>query len=359
MIGPSALAGMLVPNNISSEQDVGGSSNFGMLRRWKVKQMREPIRTMVVSLPAPDEHVETLRQQFPEIEIVRVDPDDLTDAIGDADAVLAWRVTEQAIQNAPNLKWIHRGAAGVEDLITPTLRATEIILTNSSGVHASNIAEHVFACMLAFARRLPKLLTMQQERAWNGDRIVGVFELTGQTVTLVGLGDIGQAVATRAQAFGMHTVGVRRNLSLPRPESVETLISMDRFLEAVASADHVVNSVPLTDSTRSMFDAAAFEAMRPGAYFYNVGRGKTVDTEALISALDRGGIAGAALDVTDPEPLPTDSTLWDMPNVIITGHTSGKTPHMWSRVFQLVEQNLRRYSAGEPMLNVVDLDQGY
>jgi phosphoglycerate dehydrogenase-like enzyme len=321
--------------------------------------MREPIRSLVVSLPAPEEEVDRLRHAFPAIEITRVEPDDLIHALADADAVVAWRVPEEAIQNAPRLKWIHRGAAGVEDLITPTLRGSEIILTNSSGVHATNIAEHVLACMLAFARRLPKLLKMQQERAWSGRRIIGVFELTGQTVMLAGVGDIGQAVATRAQALGMSTVAVRRDSSRPRPDGIETIMSSDRLHEALGSAHHVVNSLPLTPETLGLFDAAAFAAMRHGSYFYNVGRGRTVDTEALVAAIESGRLAGAALDVTDPEPLPKESPLWEMENVIITGHTAGKTPHMWDRVFRLVEQNLQRYETGDPMLNVVDVDAGY
>ena len=321
--------------------------------------MREPIRSVVVSLPAPDDYVEGLRRDFPDITFTRVEPDDLADAMRDADAVLAWRVPEEGIQHAPSLKWIHRGAAGVEDLITPTLRDSDIILTNSSGVHAPNIAEHVMACMLAFARRLPKLLSMQRDHIWKGQRIVGVFELTDQTVALAGLGDIGQAVATRAKAFGMHTIGIRRDAGLPRPDDVDTMMPTDRLHEALGSAHHVVNSLPLTGATRAMFDADAFGAMRQGAYFYNVGRGKTVDTDALIAAIQRGHIAGAALDVTDPEPLPEDSPLWDMPEVIITGHTAGKTPHMWERVFRLFAQNLRRYQAGDSMLNVVDFKREY
>ncbi|HYH11948.1 MAG TPA: D-2-hydroxyacid dehydrogenase, partial [Thermomicrobiales bacterium] len=316
--------------------------------------MREPIRSLVISLPVPMNHVEALRRAFPDVSITTVEPDDLTQALEEADAVVAWRIPEEAIQNARNLKWIHRGAAGVEDLITPTLREMDIVLTNSSGVHAINISEHVLACMLAFARRLPKLINMQREHTWKGSRVIGVFELSGQTVTLAGLGDIGQAVATRAKALGMDTIGVRRNLALPRPDGVDTLMSSDRLHEALESANHVVNSLPLTSETRRIFDADAFAAMRPGTYFYNVGRGKTVDQDALIDALGRGRIAGAALDVTDPEPLPEDSPLWDMPNVIITGHTSGKTPEMWSRVFKLVETNLQRYQAGDPLVNVVD-----
>ena len=321
--------------------------------------MVEPIKSLVVCLPAPEAHIDELRTLFPEIEITTTQPDDLVDALETADAVVAWRIPEEAIQNARNLKWIHRGAAGVEDLITPTLLDSDIILTNSSGVHATNIAEHVLACMLAFARRLPKLLGMQRNHVWEGRKIVGVFELGGQTMALAGLGEIGQAVATRAQALGMSTIGVRRNPELPRPNGVDTLLSLERWHEALGSAHHVVNSLPLTPATRGYFDAAAFEAMRPGAYFYNVGRGKTVDTEALVAALEKGKLAGAALDVTDPEPLPGNSPLWDMPNVIITGHTAGKTPNMWPRVFKLVETNLRRYQAGDPLVNVVDVESGY
>jgi D-2-hydroxyacid dehydrogenase (NADP+) len=186
-----------------------------------------------------------------------------------------------------------------------------------------------------------------------------VFELTGQTVTLAGIGDIGQAVATRAQALGMNTIAVRRDPTRPRPDGVETIMSIDRLHEALGAAHHVVNSLPLTEASKGMFDEAAFAAMRPGAYFYNVGRGRTVDTDALIAALNSGRLSGAALDVTDPEPLPDDSPLWDMDNVIITAHTAGRTPHMWERVFRLVEQNLERYQAGDPMINVVDLDAGY
>lgn len=321
--------------------------------------MREPIRSLVISLPAPDEHVERLRRAFPDIDISRAESDRLVDALRDADAVAAWRVPEEAIAGATRLKWIHRGAAGVEDLLTPTLAGSGIVLTNSSGVHASNIAEHVMACMLAFARRLPKLLALQKEHAWNGKRVIGVFELTGQAVMLAGLGDIGQAVARRANAFDMHTIGVRRNPDLPRPDAIETMLGMDRFHEGLGSAHHVVNSLPLTPATERVFDEKAFAAMRPGTFFYNVGRGKTVDQDAMIAALQSGRLGGAALDVTDPEPLPDDSPLWDMDNVIITQHTAGRTPHMWDRVFRLIETNLERYQAGDPLVNVVNIDEGY
>lgn len=322
--------------------------------------MREPIRVFVICLPSPEEHINNLRTAFPEVEFRTVENDDLPASLATADAVAAWRIPEEAIAAASNLKWIHRGAAGVEDLITPTLRDSDIILTNSSGVHATNIAEHVLAMMLSFARGFPSLFRMQQDRVWDGSRLdTQVFELTGQTVVLVGVGEIGQAVAGRARALGMSTIGVRRRSDQGRPDAIDMMVGIERLSEVLASADHVVNSLPFTEGTQSLFDATAFDAMKMGAHFYNVGRGRTVDTDALVAAIRTGKIAGAGLDVTDPEPLPRDSKLWDLPNVILTAHTAGRTPHMWDRVFSLIETNLERYQRGGDLVNVVDVDSGY
>ncbi len=322
--------------------------------------MREPIRSFVICLPAPESHVDNLRTTFPKVEFRIVDNDALPAALKTADAVAAWRVPEEAIRGAPNLKWIHRGAAGVEDLMTPTLRDSDIVLTNSSGVHASNIAEHVMAMMLSFARSFPSLSRMRRDRVWDGDQLeTPIFELTGQTLLLAGVGEIGQAVAARARALGMTTTGVRRRSDQPHPDDIDTMVSFERFHEVLASADHIVNSLPLTASTTGLFDAGAFDAMKSGAHFYNVGRGKTVDTSALINALEAGKLAGAGLDVTDPEPLTADSVLWDLPNVVLTMHTAGRTPHMWDRVFRLIETNLERYQSGDELLNVVDVGSGY
>ncbi len=314
----------------------------------------------VICLPAPQSHVDSLRTAFPDVEFRTVENDDLSTALPVADAVAAWRIPEEAIAASPNLKWIHRGAAGVEDLITPTLRESDIILTNSSGVHATNIAEHVLAMMLSFARGFPSLFRMQQDRVWDGSRLdTQVFELTGQTVLLAGVGEIGQAVANRAKALGMSTIGVRRRSDQGRPDSIDAMVGIERLNEVLGSADHVVNSLPFTEGTRSLFDASAFEMMTAGAHFYNVGRGRTVDTDALVNAVRTGKIAGAGLDVTDPEPLPSESPLWDLPNVILTAHTAGRTPHMWERVFRLIETNLERYQNGDELINVVDVQHGY
>lgn len=322
--------------------------------------MRDPIRSFVICLPLPEEYVEALRTAFPEVEFRKVDNDGLPEALRTADAVAAVRIPEAAIRAAKNLKWIHRGATGVEDLVTPTLRDSDIILTNSSGAHSSNIAEHVIAMILAFARGFPSLFRAQSDRAWDSGRLESpVFELTGQTVLLAGVGDIGQAVASRARALGMTTIGVRRRSDQPRPDDIDTMVAIDRLHEVLSSADHVVNSLPITESTRGMFDAATFGAMKQGAHFYNVGRGSTVDTDALIDALESGRLAGAGLDVTDPEPLPADSKLWSLPNVILTMHTSGRTPHKWERVFRLIEINLERYQNGHGLLNAVDIESGY
>jgi phosphoglycerate dehydrogenase-like enzyme len=321
--------------------------------------MRGKITTLAIALSAPDEFVDQLRSKFPDVDISRIDQDDVADAILTADAVVAQRVPEDALKNAKNLKWIHRGAAGVEDLITPTLKSSDIILTNSSGVHASNIAEHILAMMLAFARGIPWFVRRQEQHSWNRENLPDSFELTGQTLVLLGIGDIGQATAMRGKALGMETIGVRRNPDAPRPDGVDTVVSVERMHEALSRADHIANSMPFTQNTHGLVGAEEFKAVKRGAYYYTVGRGRTTDTSSLIAVLKDGTLAGAGLDVTDPEPLTEDSELWDMKNVLITAHTAGRTPHTWSRVFKIIETNLRRYNDGEPLVNVVDVEAGY
>ncbi len=183
-------------------------------------------------------------------------------------------------------------------------------------------------------------------------------ELGGRTMLLVGLGGIGSAVALRAAAFDMRVIAVRAS-GRPGPDYVEAVGMPDQLLEMAADADVVVNSSPLTPDTRGMFDAEFFAALKPSAYFINVGRGQSVVTDDLVAALESRRLAGAALDVTDPEPLPSDHPLWRMSNVIITPHVSAGSDRIRERVFLVVRENLRRYVTGEPMLSVVSQEKGY
>jgi phosphoglycerate dehydrogenase-like enzyme len=223
-----------------------------------------------------------------------------------------------------------------------------------------NIPEHVLALLLAFARRLPQLLSAQRDRRWRDTEThAEVFEVSGQTLLLVGMGDIGLATGERAAALGMEVTGFRRRSGQPTPEFVTRVYWQEELHEALGNADHVLVSLPLTPATRGLIDAEALAAMRPGAFLYNVGRGPVVDQAALEAALAEGLLGGAGLDVTDPEPLPPESPLWAMENVIITAHTSGASPRYWDRAIELVVENVRRFRAGEELVNRVDLDAGY
>ena len=261
---------------------------------------------------------------------------------------------------APRLRWLHQRGAGIDRIATPRLVASDVVLTNGSGNHATNIAEHVLGLMLAFARRLPVLLRAQQQGRWQPPESREVFELSGQTLAVVGLGAIGSALGERAAALGMHVIGVVRHAEgRAAPAGVERIVGSAALDAVLGVADHVAITLPLTAETRGLFSAARFAAMKPGAHIYNIGRGAIVDHEALLAALRSGHLAGAGLDVTDPEPLPADSPLWAEPGVIVTAHTSGLTPRSLERYLALLQDNMRRYAAGEPLRNMVDKRLGY
>lgn len=322
--------------------------------------MPERLRTVLITASVDERHVDRLRDRFPEVEFRLVGKEPSVESIADADALICWTLSEQDLASAKRLKWVHRCAAGVEEFLTPAFRARDLILTNSSGVHASNIAEHALSMMLAFARDLPSLARAQRDHEWREQATLGrVFELGGQTLLVIGYGEIGRALATRGRSLGMRVIAVRRTPEAESDGVVERLSPVSDLVELLPEADHVVNCLPHTRATQGVIDAAMFRAMKQGAYYYNVGRGPTTATADLIAALEQGHLAGAGLDVVDPEPLPADSPLWNMPNVIITAHTAGATPHMWERVFAIVEDNVARYLAGEPLRNVIGQEQGY
>jgi len=315
---------------------------------------------LVVTVPLTDAHLARLRQRFPLVDVTVATSDDLTTAIATADAAAVWGLTGEQVAAAGRLRWVQTGGAGIDPAMLAALAARGVPVTNNSGVHAINIGEHVLAMMLAFARRLPDLLRAQDRHEWRDDWYSDrVFELQGQHLVVVGLGDLGLSVADRAVGFGMRITGVRRRPGRPLPANFGAVTTLDDLPAALATADHVALCLPLTDRTRGLFNAEMIARTKPGAFLYNVGRGQLVDTDALIAALQTGHLAGAGLDVTDPEPLPPDSPLWDLGNVIITAHTSGGTPHYWDRGLDILETNLTRFLNGQPLTNVVDPAEGY
>jgi phosphoglycerate dehydrogenase-like enzyme len=234
------------------------------------------------------------------------------------------------------------------------------VLTNLQRAMGPSIAEHSIAMMMALARGLPVFGRQQQAGRWDGGEAITsrMREVGGRTMLVVGLGGIGTEVARRAHGLGMRVIATR-NSSREGPDFVAKVGLSGELNALAAEADVVVNATPLTPETTGIFDEAFFAAMKPGGYFITIGRGASTRTDALIAALRSGQLAGAGLDVTDPEPLPADSPLWGMSNVIITPHVSASSDQQLERIIVVVAENLRRYVAGEPLLNVVDIARGY
>jgi phosphoglycerate dehydrogenase-like enzyme len=321
-----------------------------------------PLKTFAFTHPLRAEQLQVFRTALPALEFLVPDKVGIPPGIERAEAAaITWDgpPIDEILAAGPALRWIHQRGAGIERILTPRLAASPVVVTNGSGNHAPNIAEHVLALMLAFARQLPALMRSQQQGRWDPPASSGMFELGGQTLAVVGVGAIGIALAERARGFGMRVVGVRRTAAAPMPPGFERVVGIDSLDDALGEADHVALSLPATPATQGLFSTARFAAMKRGAYLYNVGRGVVVDQEALLAALQSGHLAGAGLDVTTPEPLPPGSPLWREPNVIVTAHTSGLTPRSFQRYQALLLENLLRESRGEPLLNVVDKSLGY
>ncbi len=317
---------------------------------------------LILRFDVESRHLERLRREFPDADFsVATTPEMLEEVLGDAVALIGGgAVSAEMLAAAPRLRWIQATSAGVEEFLSPDLHERSITLTNFSGINAPPIADHVLAMLLAFARGLKPLLARQNEHAWpEEDDALTTFEPAGQTIGIVGLGAIGEGVAARAHGLGMRVLGLQRHPPDEPPPGVERVLPSEELPDLLAQSDHVVLSLPLTDATEHLIGREELRQMRRSAYLYNVGRGGLIDQEALIAALREGRIAGAALDVTEPEPLPPDSPLWDLPNVIITGHSAANTPLLWERGIELVADNARRFLAGEELRNVVDTKAGY
>jgi phosphoglycerate dehydrogenase-like enzyme len=265
----------------------------------------------------------------------------------------------ELIARAPKLRWLQEWGAGVDWLLRhPEVAELDFVLTNASGVHAIPISEQILAYLLAFARQLPAAVRAQERRAWKAPGRGELFELAAKTLLLVGVGAIGERTAAIASALGLRVLGVRRSAREGVP-GVEAMYGPDRLLDLLPEADFVVLTVPLSRATQGMIGERELRAMKPSAYLSNIGRGGTIQEDVLIRALRERWIAGAALDVFEHEPLPADSPLWAMDNVIITAHYAGLTPHYDERALAIFLDNLRRYRAGEPLRNVVDKQAGY
>jgi phosphoglycerate dehydrogenase-like enzyme len=308
-------------------------------------------------------HVDELRRRFPHITFLHSTTRDTDIELAEpAEIAFALGLPKEAVARAAQLKWVHCSGHAVGHFPLADLGVRGVTVTNSRGIQSTPIAEHVMACLLALARRLPQTMRDQQERLWRPNELIGdasPWVLSGRTLGVIGVGTIGEAIAVRAKAFGMRVIGVRRHPKRQRPAGFDEVLGaadMDRVLEL---ADIVVVAAPLTTDTNLLLDTDAIATMKPGAIVVNIARGQLLDEEALANALAEGRLGGAVLDVFTTEPLPAHSPFWSAPNVIVTPHTSGFRAEHFDAVIDLFSENLTRFEQGVELLNVVDLKAGY
>ncbi len=312
---------------------------------------------------APAEMAEQVRRRWPKMDVVHLPTyDRLDDEVADMDIFVGFSLRPEQFVRARKLKWIHSTAAGVSQLMYPELRASKVILTNISGVHAIPLAEHILGTLVALARNLPAAVRYQQERRWAQQEIwdspLRPRELAGQVLLVVGFGAIGREVARRIRPLGMKIWAVTRS-GKADTKLADRVLPASRLDDALRGADFVVLAAPETPETRHLIGARQLVTMKPTAFLLNVARGSLVDEAALTAALERHAIAGAALDVTQHEPLPPESPLWGLDNVFITPHISAVSEHLWERQTKLLLENLARWFRGRKLLNRVDLKRGY
>jgi phosphoglycerate dehydrogenase-like enzyme len=326
---------------------------------------------LVMHPPVEEARLSKIQQAAGTMTVVNArDEAEALQAMPEADAFFG-KLTPSLLAAAKNLRWVQSPTASLEHFVFPALVEHPCQLTNMRGLYSDVIADHVFGYILCFARNLHVYLRQQIERRWEpvgGEAARTTFaagpgkvssidashlHLADCTLGIVGLGNIGAEVARRGLAFGMRVLAVDPVQTQP-PAGVEPLWRMDRLPELLAQSDFVVIAAPHTPETVKLFDAARLKQMKPTAYLINIGRGVIVDLDALVAALESGTIAGAALDVFQVEPLPADHPLWRMPNVILTPHVAGVSPRIAERHLGVLLENIRRFTRGEPLVNVVN-----
>nr|ALS92394.1 D-isomer specific 2-hydroxyacid dehydrogenase, NAD binding domain protein [uncultured bacterium] len=284
-----------------------------------------------------------------------------TRAAADATVILTWSISGELLRQVfaitPRVRWIHSRSAGLDSVLFPALQASPVTLTNGRGVFSNSLGEFVIGGALFFAKDFRRMIRSQAAGIWDQ---FDVEPLEGQTLAIVGYGDIGRAIAARARAMGMKVLALRRRPAESAGDSlVDEVFPPERKLEMLARADYIVASAPLTPETRGMIGEAEFAVMKPTAVVMNVGRGPVIDEAALVGALSARRIKGAALDVFDREPLPEGHPFYALDNVLLSPHCVDHTPDWLPQAMRFFLQNFERFRKGEPLINVVDKQRGY
>ncbi|HEV2298989.1 MAG TPA: D-2-hydroxyacid dehydrogenase [Candidatus Acidoferrales bacterium] len=312
---------------------------------------------------APAEFADAICRRWPQMKVTHLpDYSHLDAALPDTDILVGFSIRPDQFALARRLKWIHATAAGVGQLMYPELRSSGIVVTNARGIHSIPMAEHILGTIIALARRFPDSLRYQMQSRWAQQELwdapMPMRELKGQILLIVGFGSIGRELARRIQPLGMRVWGVTRS-GTGDASLAERILPVTELASALSQADFVLLAAPETPESRRMIGEPELARMKPSAYLINVARGTIIDEPALIEALRRRAIAGAALDVTEKEPLPPESPLWKLDNVFITPHVSAVSEHLWERQAELLLENLERWFSGRELLNQVDLLRGY
>ena len=298
-------------------------------------------------------------------------PPELLAEVADARVYLGYGIPAEVLEAAPGLRWVHSGAAGVGGSLGPAMLERDVLFTNSAGIHAAPISETVLAMILHFARGLDLAVRAQREGRWSSPSYwaadAPVTEIAGSTVGIVGYGGIGREVARKVAALGCRAMAARRGgvegggreVVGEEGGSIEVVAGAEGVGRVVGQSDYLVLAVPETPLTRGLVNRRRLAAMRPGSVLINVARGRLVDEEALLAALDRGHLRGAGLDVFRREPLPAGHPFYTHPKVLVTPHVSATTRRFWERETRLIVDNLRRFVRGRPLRNLVDREAGY
>lgn len=334
------------------------------------------MRHLLITAPFPSPLVDKIRAVSPNLNIEQRTlpngrwPDDWTTEAEIYYALGAVPLLEQA----PNLQWVQAHYAGVDSLKDSELWQSDILITTASGVHAANMAQYALTQILVWAHRVPNWFKYKQTKKWDKNRWETFVpqELHGKTVGILGYGSIGRELARLLKPFGCKILVTKRDARQlvdpgyselgsgdPGGDLPDRVYPSEATRSVVAECDFVVITLPLTERTHYLFDEEMLKVMKPSAFLVNVGRGAIVKEADLVRGLKKGWLAGAGLDVYEEEPLPDDSPLWEMENVVLTPHVSGFTPHYDERATDIFAENLRRYLAGEPLLNLVDREEGY
>lgn len=311
----------------------------------------QPQKILTV-IPMTQAQKDRLEQIFPEAEYIYAGVFDVTEEQVQQAEIILGTVPADMIHASEKLAWIHLGSAGYELYVKEGVLGPHTILTNSSGAYDKAVSEHMFAMLLALQKKLHLYRDNQKQHLWADEG--NVVSITDATILIVGAGNIGKHFASLAHALGAYVIGVKRTPG-NCPAYMDELHTMDDLRELLPKADAVVSFLPSTDETRGLFNNELFNLMKEGSFFVNGGRGDLVRTDDLCDALESGHLSGAALDVTEPEPLPENHRLWDIPNAFITPHVSGgyHLPEALRNIVNICLDNVQRYADGRPLCNVI------